>query len=253
MSVMSVWTDIFDFLVPRRCVVCGKKLTADEHFICTYCFMHLSLTYYHTVKGNPLEKQFWGLLPIERAASMFYHDGERTRNIIYNIKYYGHPEVATHLASIYAKELKEHHFFDDIDGIIPIPLYWRRQLKRHYNQSHYIAKGLHDVTGLPIFYHVVKRVKNNPSQTHLNARERVENVRGIFRLTHPEKIADKHLLLVDDVTTTGATLASCAQELAKATNVKISILTLALAAHTAVPATEGDNIDVSVFGIPLLE
>ena len=57
MSVMSVWTDIFDFLVPRRCVVCGKKLTADEHFICTYCFMHLSLTYYHTVKGNPLEKQ----------------------------------------------------------------------------------------------------------------------------------------------------------------------------------------------------
>lgn len=253
MGVMGIWTDIFDFLVPRQCVVCGKRLTADERLMCTSCWMHLPMTEYHTVEHSPLEQQFLGLFPIERAVSMFYHDGEGVRHIIYHIKYYGHPEVAAHLAAIYANELKEHHFFDGIDCIIPLPLHWRRQLKRHYNQSHYIAQGIHDVTGLPIFKNVVKRVKNNPSQTHLNAQERIDNVKGIFHLKHPEKMEGKHLLLVDDVTTTGSTLASCAQELGKIPDVKISVLTLAVASRTAIPALKGDNIDVSIWGVPLRE
>ena len=215
--------------------------------------MHLPFTEYHTVEHSSLEKQFWGLFPIEKAVAMFHHDGENTRNIIYNIKYYGHPNVGTYLASQYAETLKKSHFFDDIDAIIPLPLHWKRQIKRSYNQSHYIAKGIQKATGLPIYFHVVKRVLNNPSQTHLNAQQRMENVKDIFRLTHPEKIAGKHILLVDDVTTTGATLASCAKELAKAPYVKISILTLAVAARTSVPATQGDTIDVSVFGVPLME
>ena len=215
--------------------------------------MHLPFTEYHTVEHSSLEKQFWGLFPIEKAVAMFHHDGEKTRNIIYNIKYYGHPNVGTYLASQYAETLKKSHFFDDIDAIIPLPLHWKRQIKRSYNQSHYIAKGIQKATGLPIYFHVVKRVLNNPSQTHLNAQQRMENVKDIFRLTHPEKIAGKHILLVDDVTTTGATLASCAKELAKAPHVKISILTLAVAARTSVPATQEDTIDVSVFGVPLME
>ena len=215
--------------------------------------MRLPFTKYHTVEHNPLEKQFWGLFPIEKAVSMFHHDGKKTRRIIYTIKYEGHPIVATYLASIYAQELKDYHFFDDIDCIIPLPLHWRKQLKRGYNQSHYIAQGIRQVTGLPIYKHIVKRESNNPSQTHLNPHERQENVKDVFRLTHPEKIAGQHILLVDDVTTTGATLASCAKELAKAPNVKISILTLAVASRTPMPAVQNDTIDVSSFGIPLME
>ena len=253
MSVMSIWTDIFYFLFPRPCCMCGNRLTPQESSICHACLMHLPYTDYHTVEHSVLEKQFWELFPIERAVSMFHHDGDKTRHIIYNIKYYGHPEVAIHLASIYAQTLKECHFFDDIDCIIPLPLHWRRQMNRGYNQSHYIARGLHEVTKLPVLKRVVKRVKNNPSQTHLDAQQRMENVKGIFRLVHSEMIQGKHLLLIDDVTTTGATLASCAQELAKVPNVKISILTLAVASRTAIPAIEGDNIDVSIFGVPLME
>ena len=157
------------------------------------------------------------------------------------------------MAGIYAKELQEHHFFDDIDVLIPLPLHWKRQLKRHYNQSHYICQGISEVTGIPVDKHVVKRTKNNPSQTHLNAHQRSENVSGIFQLIHPERIQGKHVLIVDDVTTTGATIASCAKELAKAPDVRISVLTFAVASRTAITALQGDNIDISVYGVPLME
>lgn len=245
--------DIVDFLMPRRCSMCGERLERNEQFICSHCFVHLPFTEYHSAEHSLLEKQFWGLFPIERAVSMFHHDGEKTRKLIYNIKYYGHPEVGRHLAELYADELKECHFFDDIDMLIPLPLHWKRQLKRRYNQSHFICQGIHEKTGIPIENHVVKRIRNNPSQTHLNAQQRLDNVENIFQLKDAEKIKGKHLLLVDDVTTTGATLASCAKELAKAPDVKISVLTLAVASRTAIPAIEGDHIDVSVFGVPLME
>lgn len=251
---MSVWTDIADFLFPRRCVMCGNRLVADESHLCTACFMHLPFTRYHTVEQNRLEKKFWAQFPIEKAAAMFYHDGEQVRHIIHHIKYQGHPTLGTYLAALYAKELQEVNFFDGIDAIVSLPLHWRRHLSRHYNQSHYIAEGISQVTGLPVMKRVVKRVRNNPSQTHLNSHQRMENVKNIFRLQHPESIAGKHLLLVDDVTTTGATLTSCAQELAKAPNVRISILTLSVAAQASnIPASDNEEIDVSVFGVPLME
>ena len=224
---MNIWTDILDFLLPRRCCMCRNRLSKQEKYICFSCLMNLPFTNYHTVEHNILEK--------------------------HNIKYYGRPHVGTYLASIYADTLKESLFFDDMDAIIPLPLHWRKQLKRGYNQSHYIAKGIKNVTGLPILNNVVKRVGNNTSQTRFNAHQRMENVKDIFHLKHPEKIAGKHILLVDDVTTTGATLVSCAKELAKAPNVRISILTLAVASRIAVPATETEYTDVLVYGIPLME
>ena len=108
-------------------------------------------------------------------------------------------------------------------------------MKRGYNQSHYIARGIQQVTHIPVMKKVVKRIRNNSSQTQLNARQRIENVEGIFLLKHPELIEGKHVLLVDDVTTTGATLSSCAKELAKAQGVSISVLTLAVASDSALP------------------
>jgi ComF family protein len=156
------------------------------------------------------------------------------------------------LATFYANQLQGTGFLDGIDAIVPLPLHWRRQLKRHYNQSHYIARGISQVTHIPIYKNVVRRVRNNPSQTHLTLRERIENVEGIFQLTRPELIAGKHILLVDDVTTTGSTLSSCARELAKATDVSISILTLAVAGRTALMSYDEETTDTSVFGIPIL-
>ena len=250
---MPLWLDIVNLLMPATCRMCGKRLGGEERYICTSCVRHLPHTGYHLVEHNPLEKQFWGHFPIERAAAMFHHDGERTRHLMYHIKYWGHPQLATRLAALYAEELKESHFFEGIDTIIPLPLHWRRQMKRHYNQSHYIAQGIRQATGLPIDKNVVKRVKYNPSQTHLSPRERIQNVEGIFRVTHPERIQGKHLLLIDDVTTTGSTLASCAKELAQVEGVRISILTLAVASRTPAPASEKGSVEASVYGLPLME
>ncbi len=249
----NLWRDVVGMLMPRTCPMCGNRLSVGEHPLCTTCMMRLPLTELHRVEHNVLERQFWAQFPVERAVAMFHHDGEQTRHILYHIKYWRHPFLATSLAACYAEELQKTGFFNDIDAIIPLPLHWRKQWKRHYNQSHYIAQGIRQVTNIPIYTKVVKRVRNNPSQTHLTSRERIENVKDIFRLTHPEKIAGKHILLVDDVVTTGATLTACAQELAKASSVKISVLTLAIAAHTALPAVEGDGCETSVFGIPLME
>ncbi len=250
---MGVINDIADFMIPRRCVMCGNRLSSKESHLCTSCYMHLPFTKYHLLEHSPLEKQFWGQFPVEKAVSMFHHDGERTRHIIYSIKYWGRPDIATYLAGMFAKELKKGDFFDGIDAIIPLPLHWRRQLSRHYNQSHYIAQGISQETGIPVWKKIVKRVKNNPSQTSVKSHERKQNVEGIFRLTHLESIANKHILLVDDVTTTGATLISCAQELARAPHVRISILTLAVASRTAIPAPQNDTPDTSIFGVPLME
>lgn len=250
---MSLLKDIFNFIFPQRCIMCRKRLTSKENFICTPCLIHLPLTNHHLVENNPLEKHFWGLFPIEKAASFFYHDGEKTRSILYHIKYYHHPEVGKFLAALYAEELKDYQFFKDIDAIVPIPLHWKRMLKRHYNQSHYIAQGISQSTGIPIFNDVVKRMVNNVSQTQVKKQERKENVKDIFKTFHPEKIKGKHILLVDDVTTTGSTITSCAQELAKIEGVKISILTLAIAGRSSLPIKKENDIDPSAFGIPLIE
>lgn len=250
---MSVWTDIRELLLPMRCQLCGGRMTPQEGYICPRCMALLPLTDYHKVEHSELEKVFWGRFPVGRAVSMFHHDGERTRHLIHAIKYEGQPHLGTYLAARYAEELDECNFFEGIDAIVPLPLHWVRQWGRHYNQSHYIAEGIAQVTGLPVLTRVVRRVRNNPSQTRLTASQRMKNTEGLFQLVHPEAVAGKHILLVDDVMTTGATLTSCAQALAQATEVTISVLTLATAAHTPVPAVEGDHVEVSVFGVPLLE
>ena len=233
--------------------MCRKMLNSEEKALCTSCYMRLPFTGYHLLKENSLEKYFWTLFPIQRATSLFYHEGFRTRHIVYTIKYYGRPKVGYYLAQNYARELQDAHFFEGVDAIVPLPLHWKRQLSRHYNQSHYIARGISSVTGIPVYTNVVKRIKNNPSQTHLSTRERVKNVEGIFQLKRPERIAGKHILLVDDVTTTGSTLTSCAKELAKASHVTISILTLAVATQSPLIIVKNTEVDSSPFGIPLVE
>lgn len=250
---MTLIRDIMNFLLPRQCIICGTTLTGHEHSLCGNCLLRLPRTDCHLVEHNYMERLFWSRIPIERAAAFFHHDGIKVRSILYNLKYYSRPDVAFDMARIYAEELDESDFFAGIDCIVPVPLHWRRRLKRRYNQSDYIAKGLSKHTGIPVLTNVVKRVVNNPSQTKMNSIDRKQNVERIFCLTQPEKIRGKHVLLVDDVITTGSTLISCAQELAKAGDVRISVLTLAIASRSQVPTSESDQPDASVFGLPLME
>lgn len=221
---------ITDFFFPRTCAMCNNRLGTTETDICTCCLRSLHrVGYPEDQRHGVIERLFWGRIPIERATSFFYYDSKEAQHLIHCLKYDGRPHTGQTLAMIFAKEMQHTDFFEGIDGIISLPLHWRKKHKRGYNQSDYIAKGLSDITGIPVLKHVVKRIRNNPSQTHLNHQEREENVRGIFQLKHPDQVMNQHILLVDDVLTTGSTLTSCATELAVAENVRISIFTLAYA------------------------
>lgn len=231
MKPISFWHRLLDLISPRLCVICGHRLSVTEECICTSCNFHLPRTDYHrNAYENEMAKLFWGQIPVERATAFFYYEAHaETANILYELKYKGHPEIGEVIGRQFANEIKSSGFFDEIDGIVAVPLARKRQRQRGYNQSLEIARGVSEMTGLPIFDKVVKRTTFEGSQTSKGRWERNENVENVFELTDANAIRGKHLLVIDDVVTTGATIIACAKELIKAGNVKISILALGFA------------------------
>ena len=226
--VVSFWHRLLDLISPRLCVVCGQRLTVSEDVICTKCNLHLPRTDFHQDPyENEMAKLFWHQIPVERVTALFYYESHaETANILYELKYKNHPEVGEVMGRLMAKELQPSGFFDGIDGIVPIPLAKKRQRQRGYNQSLEIARGISAITSLSIYNKVVRRKAFEGSQTNKGRWERNENVEGVFELKDASAIQGKHLLMVDDVVTTGATVIACVQELCKADNVKVSVIAL---------------------------
>lgn len=210
--------------------MCGSRLTAGERELCSACCCVLPRVDYRGGEHHgAIERLFWGQVPVERATSMFYYSGANVRRMIHCSKYDDRPKVGRALAQMFAEEHADTDFFDGVDAIVAMPLHWKKYWKRGYNQSDYIAEGLHRATGIPVLKGVVQRIRNNPTQTRLSHIERKENVENCFRVRHPERIEGRHILLVDDVMTTGATLLACATEMARVPNVRFSLFTLAYA------------------------
>ena len=179
-----------------------------------------------------IEKLFWGIVDIERAASyMYYRKGSPYNRLIHYLKYKERKGVGVRMAQAAANELLPTGFFDGIELIVPLPLSKKKLRKRGYNQCNYIAQGIANVTGIVIEKSAVERTRANESQTHKNRDERWKNVQGIFAVRNIDVLRGKHILLVDDVLTTGATLASCASAIV-ATGCKVSIFTLAYSNNT---------------------
>lgn len=219
-------SDIIELIFPRHCLVCGDILAKEEKDICLNCLVHMPII--DELHRNELEKAFWGIIPVERVTSyIYYRKGSPYNNVLHHLKYRNRPDVGLRLAINAANELKNCGFFDGIDMIVPLPLSKKKQRIRGYNQCDYIAKGISLVTDIPIVNDRVKRVKANETQTHKNREERWKNVEGIFEIEKPEIFEGKHLLLIDDVLTTGATLSSCAKALISSAKCRISIFTLA--------------------------
>ena len=219
-------SDLIDLIFPRHCCVCGETLSRQEHDICLNCLYTLHKIEPHHKKE--IEQIFWGKIDIERAASfMYYRKGSPYNALMHKLKYKDAPEVGTRLAEMAAKELLDSGFFDGITRIVPLPLSKKKLRKRGYNQSEYIAMGLSNITGISVDTSLVKRDIANETQTHKNRDERWENVKEIFSVNGNFSLEDEHVLLVDDILTTGATICSCAATLQKECGCKISIFTLA--------------------------
>ena len=229
-SLLLLLSEVGNILVPRRCALCRKRLMAGEEFLCLSCLTELPFTRYFGREGNPVERLFWGRIPVARAnAYLFYFPESMVSRLFLALKYGNRPHYGQALGAMMAAELSDTDFFDGVDAIVPVPLARKRLQQRGYNQSEKLAEGISSVTHLPILTEAVARVVANPTQTHLTQAERRKNVADVFMLSRPELLAGKHLLLVDDILTTGSTLMACAEEVAKAGDVKISILTLGLA------------------------
>lgn len=228
---ISFWSRLLDLISPRLCVVCGNRLAVTEETLCSKCYLHLPRTDFgHDLYENVMAKLFWGQMAIEKATALFYYEPHaETANILYKLKYKNHPEIGVVMGRMMAKELMNGGLFEDIDTLVPVPLAKKRERQRGYNQSLELAKGVSEVTGLPIADKIIKRTKFVGSQTQRGRWERNENVEHVFELIDGDSISGKHLLLIDDVVTTGATIIACAKEIQKASNVKISVLALGFA------------------------
>jgi len=212
---------------PNMCVACGDRLVGQERFLCTACLTDIPRTRFHGDAENPVQQIFWGRVPLIYATSFFYFSkGSRYQKMMHSFKYRQKKEIGLVLGQLLGAELKQ-QWTDYPDFVIPVPLHRSKLKKRGYNQSEWIARGISLTMQIPTVTDVLVREIANPTQTKKTRFERWKNVATIFQITRPLK--DCHVLLVDDVITTGATLEACAQTLLTMENTRISIATLAYA------------------------
>lgn len=230
-DISGVLRDVASLILPRTCLACGRVLLENEACICLACRYNMPLTNYAKRKDNPVKLLFENVLPVESAAAMFWFvGGTEWQRIIHSFKYYGRWFFAQKMGEWLGEELHDSGNFDDIDLIIPIPLHYRRRLRRGYNQSEQLALGVGRKMGVKCDFSSVRRRFYNDSQTSKSRSERWDNVEEIFEVRSVERLRGRHILLVDDVLTTGATMASCASTILKACEgeVRISVASLAV-------------------------
>ena len=223
---------ILNLFYPRVCAACGESLLKDEETVCLKCRYLLPKTGYELNPDNPLAQTFYGRVKFHAVtACFFFAKSGKVQHLIHELKYKGNKEAGVFLGQQLGETIKDAPLFQGIDYLIPVPLHPKREKQRGYNQSLMIAKGINEVTGIPIGDKYLIRAVNTATQTKKSAEERYKNVKDIFEVRFPEELEGKHVLLVDDVLTTGATLESCAHQLEDISGIIISAATAACAGN----------------------
>ncbi len=228
--MISDWfIQFFRLFFPKNCESCGKNLLKGESFLCTDCLYQIPRTKFHEEKDNPVNRLFYGITDITYSTAFFYFQkASKYRTLIHKLKYGGQKEIGIELGRMAGREITG-SFFDETNLIIPVPLHPAKKRIRGYNQSEMIAKGISEITEKELRTDILLRTKFTETQTKKNLEERRKNVGSAFKVVKPEYLNGKHILLIDDVVTTGSTLIACADELLKTENVKISVLILGFA------------------------
>lgn len=227
---MNLIKDFISLFFPQLCFACGNSLFKNEEVVCTKCLMHLPETNFHKEKNNPVSQVFWGRIPLESATALFYYrKGGSVQALIHQLKYHGHKEIGEYFGKMLGSRLIEAEAYKSIDQIIPIPLHRKKLKKRGFNQAEVFAHGLGKTMNIEVNTKNVYRVIETSTQTKKSRYKRWENVSEIFQVNHPENLANKHILLVDDVITTGATMEACLQVLHHVENTKLSVASIAFA------------------------
>lgn len=228
---ISRWgSDLLGLLFPNLCNACGASLFYGEKLICTKCLFDLPFTDYHLYQENKVMKQLWGRVPLNAAmALLYFRKGAKAQRLIHSLKYNGKTDVGILLGSMIGERLKLSSLYSDIDFIVPVPLHHQKLRSRGYNQSSFIAEGIAQTINIPFKEEILIRTVSTESQTKKNRFSRYENMKAVFKVPVTDQITGKHILLVDDVVTTGATLESCANTLLENGALKVSIAAIAFA------------------------
>jgi ComF family protein len=224
--------DFLSLVFPKVCYGCGKSIFKNEECICLHCHYHLPKTNFHLVPDNPVMKLFWGRVNIHSASSLYlFNKGGTVQRLIHQLKYRGKKEIGVSIGKFYGRELKTALLFSSVALVVPVPLHRIKLKKRGYNQSEAFASGLAETLELENCNTALARVRMAETQTKKSRYERWKNVENIFQVIEPAKLKGKHILLVDDVVTTGSTLEACAQRILEIPGTKVSVATIASTLH----------------------
>jgi len=225
----QILDDFLELFYPRLCIPCGRKLVSQEKFMCLDCQQDLPRTQFHLNPENKVAQLFWGRVYVEFATAwLYFRKGSRYQRLIHYLKYKGLMEIGEQLGIWMGDDLTGSPF-RQADIIVPVPLHRKREKERGYNQSEWIAKGISAVMQKPLSVKNLVREQFTTTQTRKNRFERWQNVEGIFQVINPEEFIGKHILIIDDVITTGSTLEAAVITLQKTGAAKVSIATLACA------------------------
>jgi len=228
MSLLTEYMKDFSHLFyPYKCVGCGTALDAHEVEICDACYEELPTTLNWNWPDNEVAQMFWGKIDIEQAcAYLYFYKGGIVQGMLHALKYKGHKQVGIELGNMFGNALRDTSY-QACDLIIPVPLHELKERKRGYNQCTHIANGMAEVMKKPVIDRNLVRWDAHESQTHKNRFERWQNVRSRFKVSAPDELVGKHILLIDDVITTGSTIEACAAALKTIHDVRISVATIA--------------------------
>ena len=227
----TILKDLFHLFYPHVCTGCGSDIIESENLLCLRCTSLLPHTNFAEHPNNIVAKIFTGRINLVNACSEFYFSkGALIQTLIHDFKYKGNKEMGVYLGNLMGKSLLNSNRFNDVDVLIPLPLFPEKEFKRGFNQATILCNGISQVMNIPVLTSAVIRKKFTETQTKKHRTERWENVAESFAVIHPEKLKNKHALLVDDVVTTGATLEVCGSAILKCEGVALSIATLAYAA-----------------------
>ncbi len=224
------FADFISLCFPELCAACRESLVANEYLLCTNCLYNLPYTNFHLTADNIVARQFWGKIKLEAAYALYYFNkGGKVQNLMHQFKYKGMQEIGTILGNIAGEQLLQNELFKTIDLIVPVPLHKKRLQQRGYNQSACFANGLAQTMGLTVELTNLIREIPTETQTRKSRFARFENMQEVFLIKSPITFVNKHVLLVDDIVTTGSTLEACGIELLKIEGLKLSVATIAYA------------------------
>ncbi len=225
----DVFREVYNILLPDLCPVCGRRLVRGERSMCIHCRLSLPVVNNRPYNNNAVHRHLAATTPIEHAAAMFtYRRGDRYVNLIHTTKYYSRPRLGRQLGFDFASSLKTEGFFADIDAIVPVPLHWWKRIRRGYNQSEEIARGVSAATDIPVMNSLLT-ARRHSSQTRYSRTSRWQNASAVYSATPHLTQPVSHVLIVDDVITTGATMLACCRALHQShPYLRISVLSLSM-------------------------